>query len=285
MTAKRRGPASTKPALAAGANVPQKPYRTTHMTLGLVAIEVSFYSAVGEPGTLRQTFIKAEDGTYHPVGKRDYDKVTGENIEDPSLIVKGVQTEDGVIEVTDAELAMQTEKTCEILGFIEFDALPLETRRLVCPHKMYQVRPASVKGHRNRYAEEALLLTLNAMREENLHCVLKVVMNNGDPERIAIMDSGGHMQLLTHQDYVREEMDLGEIQVDEAKQKMMTRLVTSKKLKQLPANPDHSAMHLARILETKETGGTVAAPNQPQLSATVPAIDLMALLEQEMKRK
>lgn len=284
MTTKQRGSGKI-PTLAAGAPAPLKPYRTTHITLGLVAIESSLYTAVGEPATLRQTFIKAEDGTYHPCGKRDYDKITGKNIDDPSLIVKGVQTEDGVIEVSDAELAMQTEKTCEILQFTPVDALPLQTRRLLCTHKSYQVRPASVKGHRNRPAEKALLLMLNSMRSENLYAILNVVVNNGDAPRLAVMDSDGCLNLLVHQDYVREQIDLGEIQVQPAEQAMMDRLVKSRTKSTLPANPDTSALQLKTILETKETGGVVAAPTATQLSTTTPALDLMDLIEQEYKRK
>lgn len=287
MTSKRRGSVK-EPVLAAGAAAPPRTYRNTHLTLGVLPIEVVLYSAVSEPKGLRSQFVLEEDG-YHPVGIRKYDKVTGENLPEDARILKGVDTENGVVELSDEDLKLGTERVCEIFKFVNLKKLPDETLRLICPTKYYQVRPGRVKVGRdsrpNSHAAKALLGVLDSMRRLGLTAVVRITITDGEPAKMGLLDHAGQLRILAYQDHIREELplgDLGELGITDAERQGIDTLIGSMTVDYMPANPDTSIPHLDELLAEKQaTGQIVALPDQVGSSA-VPGVDLLKAIEQSL---
>jgi non-homologous end joining protein Ku len=288
MTAKRRG--SAEPALAAGAPAPPRTYRTTNLTLGVLPIEVVLYSAVSDSKGVRSQFVLEEDG-YHSVGIRKYDKVTGENIDDESRIIKGVATEDGVVELSDEELKLGTERVCEIFKFINLKNLSDEEDRLICPSKYYQVRPGRVKVGRdyrpNTHAAKALLGVFKRMKAlGGLTAIVRITITDGEPAKMGLLDSAGQLRILAYQDHIREELPLGDVDelgITPEEERVLDTVIKSMIIKYMPANPDETIPHLENLLKEKQaTGQIVSAPDQISTS-TGPTVDLLAALEQTLE--
>lgn len=290
MTTKRRASAKV-PALAAGAPAPARTYRKTHLSLGLLPIEVVLYSAVSEGRGSRSMFLPCEDGL-HPVGQRKYDKVTGLNIEDESLIVKGVDTENGVVELTDEDLKHGTESVCEIIGFINLKNLTDDNLRLICPTKYYQVRPGRVKQGResrpNKHAERALLSVFDRMTAMNLHAIVRITITDGEVAKMGLLDSAGHLRILAYQDHIREELPLGNLSDHEVSPQELKTLETVMKtmiMSYLPENPDETISHLATLLAEKQASGQIVALPDQMSSSSVPKLDLLEALEQTLQQR
>lgn len=287
-TTTRRGPAAKQPVLAAGASAPPKVYRTMNMTLELIPIEVGIYSSVAEPEGLRKEFIRGEDGSYHEVGRKSYNKTTGEIIEDTSQVIKGVNTPAGVVEVTDQDLALATEKVCQIEGFINLASRTPEELRLICPTKFYQVRPGKMKVGKdyrvNRQAEEVFTLLLSEMEAAQAHAILRITMKDGEAAKLGLMDWAGQLRLLAFENCIRAELPLGERPDKPKLQTMMSRLIKRHMKTSLPANPDLSAVQVEKILQMKAAGGELVAPTGQPNRNDHPAMDLEAALQAALNR-
>jgi DNA end-binding protein Ku len=292
--AKRRAPAR-KPMFEAGADAPARTYRNTTLQIELAPIPLAIYSAVEEARSTRQQFVRhvidEEKGTYelHPVGMKPYNKVTGKDISS-SDIVKGITTEDGkVVEISDEELQLETETTCEVIGFIDLSKLPYEQHRLICPVKFYQVRAQMLTVGRekrpNRGAENVLLLMFQSMQKQNLHALINITINKGEPARLGLLDHGGQLRILAFQDHVRQERPLGELEASAAHTKMIDQIITKRIgiVTAIPPNKDQSAAHLLKVVQAKlarKLGKNVA--EVPQQTTDLPVGDLMSLIEKSL---
>lgn len=274
--------------LKAGKAAPPKVHRNMHMSLELIPIEVGIYSTVSEPQGLRKEFLLTEDG-YHEVGRKSYDKVTGKVIEDTSLVVKGVNTENGVVEITDADLALTTEKVCEIQGFVDLAKLSEADQRLIYPTKFYQVRPGRMQvgkeSRPNSKAEQILMLLFHSMKEDSVHAILRITMRDGEAPKLGLMDWTGHLRLLAFENCIREDLPLGEVPADKKLQTMMGRMVRKHTKRYLPANPDESAKQLDKVLQMKAAGGVLVPAGNMENRNDHPAIDLEAMLNQALRGK
>lgn len=289
MTTRRRGPAKDTPVLAAGAPVQPKAYRNHILTIGPVPIPISIVSSVMTPEGLRQQYVKHE-GKYNSVGMRPYNKVTGENIDDPDTIVKGVQTEDGVVELTTDDMKLGSDKACKIEQFVNLDLLTPAERRLICPTKFYQIRPQPIKVGRvsrpNKEAEHFLSLIFTEMEALNLHAIVKITMNDDEPVKMGLLDWGAQLRLLSYQDFIREEPPMAPIEHSAKDRQLAQRLLKQMTVGYLPANPDGSREHLERVLQTKQADGELVVPTSDGLPIEgLPKTDIMEIFQLALDRQ
>lgn len=282
MTTRRRGPAKT-PVLAAGAEVQSKAYRNHILTIGPVPIPISIVSSVMTPAGLRQQYVK-EDGEYFAVGMRPYNKVTGQNIDDPNTIIKGVQTEDGVVELTTDDMKLGSDKACKIVSFIDLTTLSPAEHRLICPTKFYQIRPQPIKVGResrpNKEATQILSLLLTEMEAAGVHAIVMITMNEDEPVKMGLMDWGAQLRLLSYQDFIREEPPMAPMEHSAKDRQLAGRLIKQMMVGYMPANPDGSREHLERVLKTKKAGGPLIEPTNGGLPVDgLPRTDLMAIFQ------
>lgn len=274
--------------LKAGASAPSRVHRNMYMSLELIPFEVGIYSTVSEPEGLRKEFLHTEDG-YHEVGRKSYDKVTGDVIDDTSQVIKGVATENGVVEITDEEMALATERVCEIVQFVNLAKLTEADQRLICPTKFYQVRPGRIRTGKvsrpNAKAEQFLMLLLTSMKEDSVHALIRVTMRDGEAPKLGLMDWAGHLRILAFENCIREELPLGEVPTDKKLQTMMGRMVKKHTKNFLPANPDQSASQLDKVLQMKAAGGALVPAGNQENRSDHPALDLEAMLNQALKGK
>ena len=274
-----------------GAEAPGRTYRNIQLKLGLVHIPVGLYTHVESTDSVRHEYVAVtlEDGSteLHEVGRKSIDKVTGEDVTSDQVI-KGFRTEDGtVVEITDEELKLHTDAVAEIVTFIDLDKLSADTRRALCPVSFYQARAGMMKVGResrpNPGAERLLDMMFKIMDENNLTAIVRVSLTKQAP-RLALLDTGGQLQILAYQNNVRKERPLARnLEHNEKELGLMRDLILKRHLgRQMPANQDETTNHLLKIVSEKLANdeGRVVKEAVPTTSGVeITSVDLLAALQ------
>jgi non-homologous end joining protein Ku len=178
----------------------------------LIEVEVTLFNRVAsDAGVTRKTYTK--DG--NPVGKMDYDKVTGEPVP-ADQIVKKYETEWGPVYVEDHEIEQLFEIDPKSLVIKTYHPEHLwYSGQHYFPVASYSLEAAKKKiGTKkvpNKVAEQLLAALLQGMREEGVVAVCEVT-TRGKP-RPAVLLSDGTLWFVRFEEEIREPRPLNEIEV------------------------------------------------------------------------
>lgn len=253
---------------------PSKAMLTLTLTIGMIPLAINIYSATEESSISRGMYVR-EGGALNKVGVTNYNQITGKNV-DRDAIVKCVETPDGLVEITDAEIQsiLAAENgTCEFLGFLSVDKFHYSTE------KQYQVRPQKVKGTKQPH-EKPFMLIMEAMRETDTVALISFV--NRGRTRYAAIGADGTMVTLRYDEEVREERPLPQVELSEPEKAMGKTFVDTFKVDDAPVfHDDDSAKVMQFAIDKAKTlaeGGEVVLPTAAAAETVAPGMDLMAMM-------
>lgn len=258
------------------------------MTLswGMVAIPVQLFAGTEDSSVSRSEYVKDVDSegniTYLKVGRQSIVKDTGEKV-DSSRVVKCIETEKGIVEVSDDEIANlvgAANGTASVVCFIKQSALFNGTYIL---GDLKQLRPAKRTSGKQKVhdpaATKSFALLMAAMRKTASFAVLKVT-TRGNPQFAALLPNGD-LYMLRFEEEVRERLPMPEAEIAQEEIEMGVELVTLGIQDTPPTLHDDASRRVVEYAEKKASGSAqpVAAP-EPQEQGQ----DLMAALSAAVKQ-
>lgn len=281
-----------------------------HVTFcfGLVNIPVSVFSGTdSKSGIQRKQFLSVpvmeedgetqkvetvtlEDGTTeerpvfedHPVGKQDYDKLTGKPVAYDEVQRK-IETDYGYVFVDDSEVETLFELTPRTLRVLSFQPQHLFFQGNYVPKSISFVEASKIlgKGSRkvdNPAGQKALAMVFKAMREEGAMALCEFT-SRGIPKP-AILMPDGTLWMLYHTDDLREQRPLPEIEVEDAlvaQGRVLMKALWSDEVQDL--TDKRAALIQAFADEKARAGDFGRAPETDEPAApVVDSSDLMAML-------
>lgn len=269
-----------------GAPAPKRASASMTLSWGMVAIPVQLFSGTEDSGFSRSEYVKEVDAngdaTYHKVGRKPIIKETGADV-DPELVVKAVEVEDGVVEVTDEEVEQAigaTNGSAQLICFIKQQVLFSGNYVL---GDLKQLRPAKRKsGKQSVYdpaATEAFALLVAAMRKTASFAIVKIV-TRGKPQFGALLPNGDLYTLL-FDEQVRERLPMPEVEIQREAVQMGVELVTMGLRDDPPTLRDDATKRIIEFAEAKARGE--AAPVAKGETSNPQAPDLMSQLAAAVK--
>lgn len=275
------------------ANPPSRSSGTIPLNIGLITIHLALYSGCEDSATRRSSYVEVEvpDATnasktikvLHPVGMKNYDKITGNDVE-KSDIIKCCESSDGtLVPVTDEELQqfLSENGTTEFVGFLDRDQYLAN----YVPEKKYQVRPAKLKiAGKSQKGESPFAkpyaLILDAMRTENKVALVKFTQR-GTPKFFALLPDGSLVSLLFDEE-VRADLPLPVVEFSNDEKKLAGQLLKKLTLKDAPVLSDESSTKVQEFVEEKAKamaeGREIALPTVAEEEVPDTSGDLMAML-------
>lgn len=253
------------------------------MTLswGMVAIPVQLFAGTEDSKVSRSEYVKEVDSegkaTYRKVGRMNIVKDTGEAV-DSDRVVKCIEVGDGVVEVSDDEVANligATNGTASVVCFIKQSALFSGTYVL---GDLKQLRPAKRTSGKQKVhdpaATKSFALLMAAMRKTASFAVLKVT-TRGAPQFAALLPNGD-LYMLRFDEEVRERLPMPEAEIEKEEVEMGVELVTLGLRDDPPTLHDDASKRVIEYAEEKAKGNaqSVTAPQAPEEESQ----DLMAAL-------
>lgn len=246
---------------------PTRSTSTAVISLGLITIPVSLYTSTQSTGFTRKEFT----ATGNPVGRKQFDKETGEDV-DPSEIVKKAVASDGEtwVEVNDEEIAAATTlaDTAKVEAIISVD----ELRADYFVDKLYQVRPkAEKKG--GAAIERAFSLLMQSLAKRNEAAIVRLPMR-GNVARVAAITGDGYLAILNFTDGMRAERPLPVVELTDAELDLADKLLDGIG-STLPDMHDVTGEQVQKFIDAKAAG---IAPEPKVAVAAAPTGDLAELL-------
>lgn len=241
---------------------------------GLVSIPVSLYSGTEEVGVKRNRYTAVGN----PVGMKNYDKVTGEDVEFADIVMRFDVGDGRTVALSDDEIEAIVQPIAGLAEVEAFYPLAHLVAGTYVPETLYQVRPAKVKGSKgsvpNPGAEKAFALLLTAMAAEGVFALVNVTLR-GKPKYAALLPDGRFL-ILKFDGEVREPAPIAAVALSDAEISMGRQLISALK-EDTPKvlEDDASAKIVAYALAKAE--GTAEAP--VVVEAQAPVGDLMAALQ------
>lgn len=259
------------------APAPKRASASMTLSWGMVAIPVQLFSGTEDSSFSRSEYVKNDDGTYSKVGRKPIIKETGGDV-DSTQVVKAVEVEDGIVEISDEEvegLIGATNGTAQIVCFIKQGVLFNGTYIL---GDLKQIRPAKRKsGKQSVYdpaATQSFALLMAAMRKTASFAILKVVTRN-KPQFAALLPNGDLYTLL-FDEQVRERLPMPEADIEREAVQMGVELIEIAMRDEPPTLHDDSTRRIIEYAEKKAKGEAkpVSAPSEDEGNGQ----DLMAAL-------
>lgn len=269
-----------------GAPAPKRASASMTLSWGMVAIPVQLFSGTEDSGFTRGEYVKETDAngvvTFQKVGRKPIIKETGADV-DSDLVVKAVEVEGGIVEVSDEEVerAIGAENgTAQVICFLKQSVLFGGTYVL---GDLKQLRPAKRKsGKQSVYdpaATQSYALLVAAMRKTGSFAVVKVV-TRGKPVFMALLPNGDLYNLL-FDEQVRERLPMPEVQIEREAVEMGVELITMGMRDEAPTLRDDASRRIIEFAEAKAKGEAVPVATKSEDSS--PAPDLMAQLAAAVK--
>lgn len=195
-------------------------YIKVMLNYGLMNIPVEVYSGTySDHGISRKQFVSVTKGEGenattedHPVGNKQYDKITGEDV-DYGQIIKKIETEYGEVYVEDNEIENLFGLTANVLEIKAFQPLHLFRQGAYVPKSLYYLTAQKgKKGTKSIPSPEnqaAVAAVLKAMREEGAMCVCELT-SRGKPVPAVLLPDGS-LWTVYHTDALREQREEPEI--------------------------------------------------------------------------
>lgn len=265
------------------APAPKRAAASMTLSWGMVAIPVQLFSGTEDSGFSRSEYVKNPDGTYAKVGRQPVVKETGASV-DPATVIKAVEVEGGIVEVSDEEVESvvgATSGTASIVCFIKQSELFSGTYVL---GDLKQLRPSKRKsGKQSVYdpaATQSFALLMAAMRKTASFAVVKVVTRS-KPQFAALLPNGD-FYILRFDEEVRERLPMPEADIEREAVQMGVELVTMGLRDDPPTLHDDATKRIVEYAEQKAKGN--AAPVVAPQQAAPQGVDLMAALTAAVKQ-
>lgn len=266
------------------AAAPKRSTKTLHLSFGPIPITCSIFTGSEGVGVKRSEFV-LRDGEYHPVGRKPYDKVTNEDV-DQSDIHRLISTENGLVEVSDEEVETFVDFAAETAEVVQFLPLNLLANGHYVTSSVYQLRPQLIKRGRekvpNAPVERAFGLLLHAMRKTGTFALIKFSFR-GAP-RYGALISSGRLYTLMYDEEIREDLPLPDFEPTEKELSLVTQIVQAQTSKEpIDVNDTFSAKIHEYALEKAKTGESVAPKEHTPEDASTLDLESMlaAMLEAE----
>ena len=199
------------------APAPTRATTSVVLTVGVVPIPLSVFTAVESTGVVRHEFFNGNADI--SVGRSPIRRDTGEVI-DQADVTRMAQADDGtwvLLDNDEVEAASGAPGGCEVVTFV-----PVKDAGQYLIDGLYQVRPKIDK--RGGAAATAAFATLLAgMTARKVHALVKVKLR-GTP-RYGLLTAGGDLLLIATADSVRQALPLPDVKPAKADVAMMTSLI------------------------------------------------------------
>lgn len=254
------------------AAAPTKASTSFLLSVGLVNIPLGVLSGVEATTVKRREFVA---GTDHEVGRKQYDKTTGKDV-DPAQVVRMAEASNGLmVELTDDEIAQATmpKGVAEVLAFV-----PTAQLDQYLPEKIDQVRARTSGMNKAQVAaaERAFGLFLAGLRTKNVVALISVALRG--PAKYGYITSDGDLVWLYPADGIRQPKALNVGEYTEREMDLIGKLIESFP-GEAPVLIDTNAQAVQAFVDQKATGSapTKAEPNMVEVD------DLLAALQGSVK--
>lgn len=264
------------------AGPPTKATVSLRVQFGLLVLELSGYAAMGDETTTveRHQYTKAG---HNPVGRKEYDKITGETITSDQ-IVKLVQVGEKLVELTDDEIGEVTAGETVDRAQIAIEALvplsSIEDRYFT--RARYQLRASKLqvgKQKKPNVPGNKAFRLFCALLAERGHAALIRVPLRSSIARYAVITPDGMLRMLHFDDEVREQLDFPETELTDAEVAAGGMLLDSYPVC-TPPLVNVAGDKLLAYVEAKAEGSLPApAAAATDEASVVQPTDLMAVLE------
>lgn len=248
-----------------------------------VAVPVSLYTGtVSDHGITRSRYVHNEAlDEDHEVGSKNYDKITGDDVEF-SQIVNKIHTEYGPVFVEDHELEELFETTPDTIVVKTFQPLHMFHQGHYVPKSLQFLEPqitgtGKKKGH-DVGAVKVLNVLLDAMRKEGA-CLLVDVTTRGVPKP-AILTPDGALWFVYHTDALREQREMPEYEASDAEVAQFAKMIKANWSTEVQDLTDERSALIQAHADDKAAEGDFGRPEAPtDVEKKAPAgQDVMALL-------
>ena len=250
------------------APAPTRATTSVVLTVGVVPIPLSLYTAVESTAVVRHEFLNGNADI--SVGRAPIRKDTGELVHQ-SEVTRMAQADDGtwvVVDDSEIEQASGAPGGCEVVTFV-----PVKDAGHYLTDGLYQVRPKADK--RGGAAATAAFATLLAgMRIRKVAALVKVKLR-GTP-RYGLLTIEGDLLLIATADSVREALPMPTIVAGKAEVAMMTSLIDAIGVS-TPTVVDDASPRIRAYVNDK-----AAANPGATVKPVAPVVDITAVLQQSI---
>lgn len=264
------------------AGPPTKSSVSLRVQFGLLVLDLSGYAAMGDETTTVERHQYTKVG-HNPVGRKEYDKITGETIASDQ-IVKLVQVGEKLVELTDDEIGEVTAGEKVDRAQIDIEALvplsSIEDRYFT--RARYQLRATKLKVGKtskpNAPGNKAFRLFCRLLADRGVAALIRVPLRSSIA-RYAVITPDGMLRMLHFDDEVRAQLDFPEADLSENELTAGGLLIDSYEVS-TPALVNVAGDKLLAYVEAKAEGTLPepAAETEDAAPETQPT-DLMAMLE------
>ena len=262
------------------APAPKRASASLSLSWGLVTIPTQLFSGTEASGIKRSEYVKRND-TYLKVGRKPYIVATDEFLAEGETVVKAVEVDEGIVELTDEEFAQVTglqNGTATVIAFVKQQVLYSGGYIL---GDLRQLRPAKIKsGRQSVYdpgASQSFALLMAAMRKTGTFAVVRTV-SRGKPQYAALLPTGDFYSLLFEEE-VRERLPLPEVEYDAEMLEMAVGVIGGHIAKEAPQLTDETTPKVLEYVEAKAKGEVTAPSGAPKAQAQ----DLKAALAAQLR--
>lgn len=260
------------------ATAPKRSTKTLHLSFGPIPITCSIYTGSEHVGVRRSEFVFRDD-EYHPVGRKPYDKVTGDDV-DNHEIQKMFQTDNGLVEVSDEEIESFIDFAGETAEVEHFLPLSLLANGHYVTDSVFQLRPQKIHRGKEKVAnapvERAFGLLLAAMRKTGTFALIKLSFR-GAPRYGGLLPNG-RLYTLKFDEEIREDLPLPDFEPTEKELSLVTQIVSAQVSKEpIDINDVYSAK-IRQYADKKAKTGEAIAPKEETAQETS-TVDLEQMLQ------
>lgn len=262
---------------------PNRAILSTTIALGAIVIPVQLFSAHDEGAKIKRAEYTTDGekvGRVAAVKDENGDLI---RLVEPHEITKAFQSENGLVDLSDEEIAAVLQSgtgVSETLCFLPNALLHDGTYQV---ERSYQVRPAKTKRGRNKVDDpkvnKVFALMAKALHDEQVFALVEVTLS-GAPHYAAIMSTGDDMVLMTlkYDEEIREPLPMPQFDFTEEEMTMAKTLIQFSLKSEGPELTNVAAEKIREYANVKaQTGAMVVV--QPEHANLAGGDDLLAMLQ------
>lgn len=254
----------------AKATAPSRSSGSLTISVGLVNVPVSVYSGTEDTGVKRSRYSPAGN----PVGMKNFDKVTGEDVEYGDLVMRYATPDGKLVELSDDEVAAASGASngaAEVIAVLKRSFLDEYAQE-----SLLQIRPQNGgKAKQSPVAVKAYALLMAALTKMDAFLLVRYSLRG--KVRIGAVTGDGYLRVLYFDDEIRQTLakpDPATSGVTEQELDLATQLLEVYEVDDAPQVEDESSAKVRAYAEAKAEGGDVIEME----STPAPVSDLMAAL-------
>jgi DNA end-binding protein Ku len=263
------------------ASAPSRSTATISLGWGLVVIPTKLFSGTEDAGIKRSEYVAVPVGEkeeLHKVGRKMYDKVTGDEVQQADVVKMFELGPESVVPLTDDEIATVVQAHKGVADIVHFLPLDVMGSGEYVVDSLMQIRPAQRKdGRRNvpdPAANKAFALLMASMKREGVFGLVAFTLR-GKPKYAALMPNG-RLYTLKFDEEVREDIPMPEAEFSANEVEMGRMLIRTIRSDEAPVLSDEASAKVRQYVEAKAGGEIEIAQPAPEVTTST---DLMAALE------